>query len=56
MGTYDDVLFVGEETSATEPVSSEFNPEEYQEQKQQERDLVYGMIDKATINLVDPNK
>ncbi len=56
MGTYDDVLFAGEETSATESVSPEFNPEEYQEQKQQERDFVYGMIDKATLNLVDPNK
>ena len=56
MGTYDDVLFAAEESGAAEPVSPEFNPEEYQEQKQQERDRVYGMIDKTTLELVDPNK
>lgn len=56
MGTYDDVLFASEETSTTEPVSPEFNSEEYQKQKQQERDRVYGMIDKTTLELVDPNK
>lgn len=56
MGAYDDVLFAGEETGAAEPVSPEFNPKEYQEQKQQERDRVYDMIDKTTLELVDPNK
>ena len=53
MGTYDDVLFASEENDVAEPISTEYDPEEYQEQKQQERDLVYGMIDQAALNLAD---
>ena len=57
MGKYDDVLFAAsEENDVAEPVSAEYDPEEYQEQKQQERDLVYGMIDKAALNLAEPGK
>ena len=56
MGNYDDVLFAAEENDVAEPISTEYDPEEYQEQKQQERDIVYGMIDQAALNLVDPDK
>ena len=56
MGNYDDVLFAAEENDVAEPISTEYDPEEYQEQKQQERDIVYGMIDQAALNLVEPEK
>ena len=56
MQTYDDVLFNATEKDMAEPVSMEYDPEEYQEGKQQERELVYGMIDKTTLRLVEPDK
>lgn len=56
MENYDDVLFAAEENGTVESVSTEYDPEGYQEQKQKERDLVYGMIDNTALSLVEPDK
>ena len=55
MENYDDVLFAAEETAA-EQYSPEYDPEAYKDQKQQERDKVYGMIDTAALSLTSPDK
>jgi hypothetical protein len=52
---YDDVLFNQDEPEAEQP-SVEYNPEAYKEQKQQQRDEIYALIDNTALTLAAPEK
>jgi len=51
---HDDVLAAYREPEIKEEQRDDFNIDEFRERKQQERDLVYDMIDDATLNLTAP--